>query len=86
MNLSPLDQVSNICREVLNAIKLPKKFNHIKCNHWIEIVFLYIVCRGRINFTWMGRDGGARPLSSVPYFSSLAFSSAFFSIFFPRLS
>jgi len=57
MNLSPLDQVSNICREALNAIKLPKKFNHTKCNHWMEIVFLYIVCRGRINFTWMGRCG-----------------------------
>jgi len=57
MNLFPLDQVSNICREVLNAVKLPQKFNHIKCNHWIEIVFLYIVCRGRVNFTWMGRCG-----------------------------
>lgn len=57
MDISPLDQVSNICREVLNAVKLPKKFNHIKCNHWIEIVFLYIVCARRINFTWMGRCG-----------------------------
>lgn len=56
-NISPLDQILDICNECLSAISLPKKFTPYKQRHWVEIVFLYIISQMKVNFTQMGRYG-----------------------------
>ena len=50
-----LDQYTGICKEVLQdcASKLSKKFESVI----IEVLLLYMVITGKINFTQMGRYG-----------------------------